>query len=223
MPLKLFGGSSNTKEAQEARDKEQMRVWTRSMKSEMRGMERQIAKVKREEEKVRRECKQLAAKNEINAVKTLVKELVRSRKAVERLYMAKTHMNSVCMELTAMTAQMKIAETMGMSSHIMQQMGKLVSVKEVQQEMAVMQREMMKAGLIQETINEAMDEALDDDVEDDAEKETQAILEELALTNLAGLRATATGAVGGKAAATVAQDPETKKKDEELMARLNAL
>jgi hypothetical protein len=46
-------------------------------------------------------------------VKTLVKQVCHSKKVVEKLYTSKAQMNSVGMELTAMTAQMKLGKRWG--------------------------------------------------------------------------------------------------------------
>jgi len=161
-------------------------------------MEREIMRIKREEDKIKREVKQYAAKNELTAVKTLAKELVRSRRATNRMYDAKTQLNSVCMELTAVTAQMKIADTMQASTSIMRQMGQVVRIPEVQQSMRQMATEMQKAGLIEEIVGESIDEALGEDgeIEADADAETEAVLKELALDNLEGLKAVGGGALG---------------------------
>lgn len=53
--------------------------------------------IQREEEKVKRSIKDAAKKGQKDACVILAKELIRSRKAVSKLYASKAHMNSVLM------------------------------------------------------------------------------------------------------------------------------
>lgn len=53
--------------------------------------------IQREEEKVKRSIKDAAKKNQRDVCVILAKELIRSRRAVSKLYASKAHMNSVLM------------------------------------------------------------------------------------------------------------------------------
>jgi len=53
--------------------------------------------IQREEEKVKRSIKDAAKKGQKDVCVILAKELIRSRKAVSKLYASKAHMNSVLM------------------------------------------------------------------------------------------------------------------------------
>ena len=59
----------------------------------------ELKAIQREEEKVKRSLKDSAKKGEKESCKILAKEIVRSRKAVNRLYASKAHMNSVQMQM----------------------------------------------------------------------------------------------------------------------------
>lgn len=224
MPLFNLFGKSETVEEKEKRDKEMLKQWQRNMKKEMRGMDRQIRKIQMEEEKVKREIKQYAKKGEMGAVKTLVKSVVRSKKAVDRLYTAKAQMNSVTMELQSQAATMKLADTMKMSAGIMRGMNKLVNLKETRETMKSMAREMSKAGLINEMMEDAFED-MEDDIEDDAEKEVAAVLQELAIEGLEGVTAANTGGIPQKQAVKqpAAAPAEANPEEDELLARLGAL
>lgn len=56
-----------------------------------------ILGIQREEEKTKRMLKDSAKKGEKDACKILAKEIVKSRKAVNKLYASKAHLNSVQM------------------------------------------------------------------------------------------------------------------------------
>lgn len=80
--------------------KEQMREVQRKMREEQRRIDREIREIAREEAKVKLEIKNLAKRGGYDtAIRSLAKELVGSKKAVAKLYMAKTQLNSISMQL----------------------------------------------------------------------------------------------------------------------------
>ena len=60
------------------------------------------AEIQREEEKVRKSIKNAAKRGDTGTAKMLAKEVVRSRKAVNRLHTSKAQMNSVVMQMENM-------------------------------------------------------------------------------------------------------------------------
>ena len=80
--------------------KEQIREVQRKMREEQRRIDRDIREIAREEAKVKLEIKNLAKRGGYDsAIRSLAKELVGSKKAVAKLYMAKTQLNSISMQL----------------------------------------------------------------------------------------------------------------------------
>lgn len=79
---------------------EHVKKWKRELKHEERNLERTIREIDLQEQKTKREIKLLAKKGDLASAKILAKELLRSRKAKERLYKSKAELNSVSMQLT---------------------------------------------------------------------------------------------------------------------------
>ena len=73
----------------------QLKQWKRDLQKQIRQMERDITDIKRAEQKSMLECKSLAKKGHKNAVKILAKEIVNTRRSVNRMYMAKAQLGSV--------------------------------------------------------------------------------------------------------------------------------
>ena len=69
------------------------------MAKEVRQLDRQLRSIENEEKKLHTEIKKLAKKGEKSSVKILAKELVRSRKAKEKIMTGKAQLNSVSMQL----------------------------------------------------------------------------------------------------------------------------
>lgn len=62
-------------------------------------MDRQVRAIQREEEKVKRSLKEAAKRGDADVCKILAKEIVASRKAVNRIHTSKAHINSVQMSM----------------------------------------------------------------------------------------------------------------------------
>uniref|UniRef100_A0A8D1F7E5 Charged multivesicular body protein 3 n=1 Tax=Sus scrofa TaxID=9823 RepID=A0A8D1F7E5_PIG len=99
----LFG------KTQEKPPKELVNEWSLKIRKEMRVVDRQIRDIQREEEKVKRSVKDAAKKGQKDVCVVLAKEMIRSRKAVSKLYASKAHMNSVLMGMKNQLGKMLIS------------------------------------------------------------------------------------------------------------------
>merc|ERR1719197_2043709 len=88
-------------------------------------------------------------------------------------------MNSVVMQMQNQMAQQKVMGHLGKSTQVMAAMNHLVKMHDISETMQGMQREMCKAGLIEEMVDDAM-EALDgDEDEEAADEEVDRVMTEL--------------------------------------------
>lgn len=164
--------------------------------------------------------KQAAKNNDQVAVRMLAKEMIRSRKAVNRMYVSKAQMNSVAMQLQNQVSQMKVSGSLKQSSEIMKDMNDLIKVKEVQQTMMSMSKEMAKAGLIDEMMNDTLDDALDEDISDtELETEVNKVVSEVVQGQMQGARV-GTSRIPQKQ--QVAEEAPGED-DDELLQKFNAL
>jgi len=191
---------------------EYVKKWKRELQHEQRNLERTIRSIQMEEQKTKIQVKQLAKKGDkqnLASAKILAKEILRSRKATERLYKSKTQLNSVAMQLTEQMAMMKLSGIMAKSTQVMAAMNNLVKLPQLNKIMMAMSREMEKAGLIEEMMDDVMDD--DEEIEDAADEEVNKIVEEITM--------------GVKTARVATGDLPTKdeEKEEDLTSRLDAL
>lgn len=159
--------------------KEQVREWTSKLRKEQNQLERQINQIKRQEEKVAVSLKQAAKKGDKESCLILAKEVVRARKAVNKMHSSKARINSVQMQMENQLAVVRITGALEKSTQIMTQMQKLIKIPEIQATMQTMAKEMMKAGIIEEMVEETMEQMEDDDIEEAADKEIENVLWEL--------------------------------------------
>ena len=117
-----FGGPKLT-------PKEQARKWQRNMRKEIRGIDREINRMRREEMKLKREIKKLAKKGQTGAVKTLAKSIVQQRKAMDKMYMCKSQLNSVNMQMRQQQAMIRVSGAMSASTSVMKSMSKLMNME----------------------------------------------------------------------------------------------
>uniref|UniRef100_G3WIA6 Charged multivesicular body protein 3 n=1 Tax=Sarcophilus harrisii TaxID=9305 RepID=G3WIA6_SARHA len=170
----LFG------KTQEKPPKELVNEWSLKIRKEMRVVDRQIRDIQREEEKVKRSVKDAAKKGQKDVCVILAKEMIRSRKAVSKLYASKAHMNSVLMGMKNQLAVLRVAGSLQKSTEVMRAMQSLVKIPEIQATMRDLSKEMMKAGIIEEMLEDTF-ESMDDqeDMEEAAEMEIDKILFEI--------------------------------------------
>ena len=88
--------------------------------------------------------KESTKKGDSASAKVLAKEVVHSRKAVNKIYTAKANLKSVEMQMKAQAAQVRIAGSLSQSADVMKCMTQLVKVPEIQKTMQEMSKEMMK-------------------------------------------------------------------------------
>ncbi|CAK0847291.1 unnamed protein product, partial [Prorocentrum cordatum] len=161
---------------------ESLREWQRALRGEIRQVERGIKRIEQDEEKIKKDAKAMAKNGgDPQSIKLLAKSLVRSSKAKGRLYTARANLSAASSEMANQAATMRLADAMTRSTAVMQQMNALVKVPELHEAMSSMQREMIRAGLIDELIDEGMEDMDGPELEQEAADEVDKVLEDLAI------------------------------------------
>ncbi|XP_073002374.1 vacuolar protein sorting-associated protein 24 homolog 1-like isoform X2 [Typha latifolia] len=111
----------------------------------------------------------------------LAKEIVRSRRAVNRLYENKAQLNSISMHLGELVATARTVGHLSKSAEVMKLVNNLMKAPEVAVTMQEFSKEMTKAGVMEEMVNDAVDSALDsEDIEEETEEEVEKVLSAIA-------------------------------------------
>jgi charged multivesicular body protein 3 len=76
-----------------------VKKWRQTIRTQERELDKQIRGIETEEVKVKRNIKQAAKRKDTASCKLLAKEILRSRKAKDRLYTSKAQLNSLVMQL----------------------------------------------------------------------------------------------------------------------------
>jgi len=208
--------------------KEMVRKWQATLRAEQRKIDRSVREIQLEEQKAKKAALEAARRGDTSAARSLAKEIVHSRRAVGRLYVQKAQMISVGNALAGQMAMVRVAGTLQRSTEVMSMVGKMVRLPEIGATMAGMQREMARAGLVDEVIGEALDDALGGpEEEEEADAEVERVLEEVARGAVAAAPAAprrAPAAAAARAAAAPAEEEEEDAEElGELQARLDAV
>ncbi|CAM6047844.1 unnamed protein product [Sphagnum compactum] len=171
---------------------EQLREWQRKLRQEARNVERQVRDIQREEKNVQKSIKEAAKRNDMQSAKSLARELVSSRRVVDRLYANRAQLNSISMHLGESVATARAVGHLQKSADVMKLVNGLMKTPEMAVTMQEFSKEMLKAGVIEEVMSDELDSALDnDDIEEEIEEEVDKVLSELAGETAAQLPAAA--------------------------------
>ncbi|PIK33397.1 putative charged multivesicular body protein 3 isoform X3 [Apostichopus japonicus] len=200
------------------------REWTTALNKQSRELDRQIRSIEREEAKVKKSLKDAAKQGHKEVCTTLAKEIVRSRKAKNRIYTSKAQINSVSMQMKNQQAMLRVNGAIQKSTDVMKAMQSLCKIPQIQETMRELSKEMMKAGIIEEMVEDTF-ESLDDqdELEDAAQEEVDKVLSELTAGALANVPSAVTDDLPEAMGATAMSDESDEEESEDMQRRLEAL
>ncbi|CAF1890036.1 BnaA02g06070D [Brassica napus] len=161
--------------------KQRLRDWQRKLRQECRDIERQIRDIEKEERTVQKAIKEAAKRNDMVSAKALAKEIVSSRRTVNKLYENKAHMNSISMHLGESIAVAGTVGNLSKSTEVMKLVNDLMKAPQMAAIMQEFGKEMTKAGVIEEFVSDAIDDALDSEgMEEEIDEEVDKLLTAIA-------------------------------------------
>jgi charged multivesicular body protein 3 len=183
----------------------------------MRAIDHQIRKIQFEERKVQQTIRRAAAANDTYTVRTLAKELVRSRKTTERLHSSKAQINSCIMELNTNMATIRVTGALGQSASLLTAMNSLMAVPELQSSLKSMSREMQRAGMIESMVDDTMEDAFGVEGEEElVDSEVQRVIDELTVNQLSQMGSVASTPLPARAQAATAAVHAQPQEEEEM-------
>lgn len=201
---------------------EQAREWTSALKKEQRRLDSEMRKIQREMDKIKIHVKKAAKEGNDKAALTMAKSMIQANRGRNRLLEAKTRINSTILEMKSNMATIKVTGAMQQSSRMMAHMSAMIKLPEIAAMSQNMAREMMKTGIIQESIEDCFDSLDDDELVEEADEEVAKVLFEIT----AGQLGKDVGEINNKLKeAEVAEEKEEVAAEDvqKMMARLNAL
>uniref|UniRef100_A0A1L8DW04 Putative vacuolar assembly/sorting protein did4 n=1 Tax=Nyssomyia neivai TaxID=330878 RepID=A0A1L8DW04_9DIPT len=224
---------------------EMLRKNQRALNKAMRDLDREKMKMEQQEKKVIADIKKLAKEGQMDAVKIMAKDLVRTRRYVKKFMLMKANIQAVSLKIQTLKSQNTMAQAMKGVTRAMQNMNKQLNLPQIQKILHDFERQSEMMDMKEEMINEAIDDAMEDEGdEEESDAVVTQILDELGLQlndQLSGLpqasgslsvsgikqpQAAAVGAAGGTAGATgggAGPSSPVSDADADLQARLDNL
>ncbi|KAK4474155.1 hypothetical protein MN116_003456 [Schistosoma mekongi] len=153
---------------------------TSLLRKEKRPLMRDIRTHLQQQDQLKLAIKKCAKESDIYSAKVYAKEYAESKKAVGRLYLAITQIDSVAAELRRMSAMKKITSVIEKSTTVMTLMSSLVKMPELQSTMQGLSKQMIQAGIMEDMLSDTLDSKIGlSEYGDDIESEVDKILWDL--------------------------------------------
>jgi charged multivesicular body protein 2A len=201
---------------------EVMKEYKRGLDRTVRELERERTKLQQQEKKLMVEMRKMAKADQVDSVKIMAKDLVRTRKYASKFYRMKTGVQAVSLRLQTMGSTAQMSKAMAGVTRAMQSMNAQMNIPAMQNIMREFERQNEMMGMKEEMMGDAIDEVMDDDgvEEEETEMEIAKVMDEVGLDfkSKVGVSDAALPSAAGK----VSQEADAEE-DKELEARLAAL
>merc|ERR1740131_881546 len=139
----------------------------------MRELDRERTKMEQQEKKIIADMKKMAKQGQMDAVKIMAKDLVRTRRYVKKFMLMRANIQAVSLKIQTLKSQNSMAQAMKGVTKAMMSMNKQMKLPEIQKIM----QEFEKQSEIMDMKEEMMSDVIDDTLEgEDDEEESDAIV-----------------------------------------------
>ncbi|XP_780405.1 charged multivesicular body protein 2a [Strongylocentrotus purpuratus] len=200
----------------------------RALNRTIRELDREKTRMEQQEKKVIAEIKKMAKQGQMDAVKIMAKDLVRTRNFIKRFILMKANIQAVSLKVQTLRSQNAMANAMKGVSKALKTMNTKMKLPQIQKIMMEFERESEIMDMKEEMMNDAIDDVMEgDDDEEESDVIVSQVLDELGLSltdDLVGIPSTG-GALNTKSKETgkVAQADGLSDADADLQARLDNL
>ncbi|CAI9721199.1 charged multivesicular body protein 2a [Octopus vulgaris] len=198
----------------------------RALNRAMRDLDRERNKMESDEKKIINNIKKMAKEGQMDAVKIMAKDLVRTRRYVKKFILMKANIQAVSLKIQTLRSNNAMAQAMKGVTRAMQTMNKQLKLPQIQKIMMEFEKQSEMMDMKEEMMNDAIDDAMGEDDEEETDAIVAQVLDELGLQmseELSGLpSASGTLAPGAKQQAQAAA-AGVNDADADLEARLENL
>ncbi|CAN7995274.1 unnamed protein product [Ixodes hexagonus] len=162
---------------------EMLRQNQRALNKAMRDLDRERAKMEQQEKKIIMDIKKMAKDNQMDAVKIMARDLVRTRRQVKKFILMRANIQAVSLKIQTLRSQNAMAQAMKGVTRAMQSMNRQLNLPQIQKIMQEFEKQSEVMDMKEEMMNDAIDDAMGDD-EDEEERQVVSyllVLDELGL------------------------------------------
>ncbi|XP_033629660.1 charged multivesicular body protein 2a-like [Asterias rubens] len=200
----------------------------RALNRAMRDLDRERGRLESQEKKVIADIKKMAKQGQMDAVKVMAKDLVRTRRYVKKFIMMKANIQAVALKIQTLKSNQAMTDAMKGVTKAMSTMNRQLKLPQIQKIMMEFEKQSEILDMKEEMMNDAVDDVIgEEEDEDESDVIVSQVLDELGLVMTDEL--TAIPGTGGALAQQKAQQPaklavaEGGEADDDLQARLDNL
>ena len=197
----------------------------RALKKAMRELDRERTSMQRSEKKIIADIKKAAKDNQMGAAKVMAKDLVRTRKYIQKFYQMRTQLQAVSLRIQTLKSQQAMAQAMVGVTKAMRSMNQQLNMPQIQAIMMEFERQTEISEAKQEMMEDVMDDVMDSE-DDEAEEDAilGQVMDELGLDIASTLDAAPSGSlVSAPPTSDAERTPVAANADSDLQDRLNNL
>uniref|UniRef100_A0A7E4W4R1 Charged multivesicular body protein 2a n=1 Tax=Panagrellus redivivus TaxID=6233 RepID=A0A7E4W4R1_PANRE len=207
---------------------ELLRQNQRALNKAMRELDRERQRLEGQESKIIADIKKMAKMGQMNSVRVMAKDLVRTRQYVKKFINMRANIQAVSLKVQTLKSQDAMAQAMKGVTRAMQSMNKQLNLPQIQKIMMEFEKQTEIMDMKEEMMGDAIDDAMGDaDDEEETEQVVAQVLDELGIQmseELSGLPSADNAlASGTKKQQPVAAEAAVSDADADLQARLEML
>jgi len=159
---------------------ELLRQNQRALNKAIRDLDRERAKMEAQEKKLIVDIKKMAKDNQMDAVKIMAKDLVRTRRYVKKFILMRANIQAVALKVQTLRSQNAMAMAMKGVTRALQSMNKQMNLPQIQRIMHEFEKQSEIMDMKEEMMNDAIDDVMgDEEDEEEGDAVVTQILDEL--------------------------------------------
>jgi len=161
---------------------EMLRRNQRSLNKAIRDLDRERMKMEQQEKKIITDIKKMAKDNQMDAVKIMAMDLVRTRRYIKKFILMRANIQAVSLKIQTLKSQNAMAEAMKGVTKAMQNMNKQLKLPQIQKIMQEFEKQSEIMDMKEEMMGDAIDDAMGDEGdEEESDAVVSQVLDELGL------------------------------------------
>ncbi|CAG2100728.1 unnamed protein product [Medioppia subpectinata] len=159
---------------------ELLRQNQRALNKAVRDLDRERTKMEAQEKKLIADIKKMAKDNQMDAVKIMAKDLVRTRRYVKKFILMKANIQAIALKVQTLRSQNAMAMAMKGVTRALASMNKQMNLPQIQRIMADFERQSEIMDMKEEMMNDAIDDVMgDEEDEEESDAVVAQVLDEL--------------------------------------------
>jgi len=155
---------------------EMLRQNQRALQKVIRELDRERTSLERQEKKLVVDIKKMAKSGQMEAVKIMAKDLVRTRNFVKKFILMRANIQAISLKIQTLKSQAAMANAMKGVTKALRSMNKRLNLPQLQKIMMQFERESEIMDLKEETISDTIDDVIG---EGDEDEETDVIVNQV--------------------------------------------